>query len=277
MNQKTLEKLRKFSIYIGLLFLLILTLAPISIAIALSFRPSFEAYSVWHWIPYEFTIEPWIKALTLYKMNYFLLNSFYAAIGNAILTLIISIPPSYLFARKKFKGKEIGFFLMIFALLFPYVLLIIPINVILARLNLTDTIPGLWLAFLTFTIPYAVWILTDFFAKLPRDIEEAAMLDGLSDIGAFFKVVLPLSKPALFATFFLAFLYGWDDFMFSSVLTTENTRTAVVNLHAFTTATGFCYWAELMASVLMVSIPPAILYAILQKYIVKGLALTVGE
>jgi len=277
MNLKTSLILRKVSVYIILAFLLTLVIFPLSIVIALSFRPSFETYSEWHWIPEEFTIETWIKALTLYKMNYFIFNSIYAATGTGLLSLIISIPPSYSFARKRFKGKKLGFSAIIFALLFPYVLLIIPINVILAQLNLTDTIPGLWFAFLTFTTPYAIWILTDFFVKLPRDIEEAAMLDGLSDVGAFIRVILPLSKPALVAVFFLTFLYGWDDFMFSSILTTEKTRTAVVNLHAFTTATGFTYWGELMASVLMVSIPPAILYAILQKYIVRGMAVTIAE
>ncbi|GBC74893.1 Inner membrane ABC transporter permease protein YcjP [archaeon HR06] len=277
MKPRNASILKKVGIVISLFILLGIALFPLAIAIALSFRPSYEAYSVWHWIPNQFTIETWINALTLYNMTHFIMNSVYAATGSALLALLIAIPPSYAFARRRFKGKSVGFFMIVFAFLFPYVLLLIPINVILAQLNLTDTIPGLWFAFLTFTIPYSIWILTDFFSKLPRDIEEAALLDGLSYFGAFFRIVLPLAKPAIIAVFFLAFLYGWDDYMFPSVLTTEKTRTAVVNLYLFTTASGFTYWGELMASVVLISLPPVILYALLQRFIVRGLAITVSE
>ncbi len=277
MSPKNASRLKKIVIGITLAILLSIAIFPIAVAITLSFRPSAEAYSVWHWIPNNFTVETWISALTLYNMGHFIMNSVYSAIGAGLLSLLIAIPPSYAFARRRFRGKKLGFSMIVFALLFPYVLLLIPINVILAQLNLTDTIPGLWFAFLTFTIPYSIWILTDFFSKLPRDVEEAAMLDGLGYFGAFFKVVLPLAKPAILAVFFLAFLYGWDDFMFPSVLTTEKTRTAVVNLYLFTTASGFTYWGELMASVIMISLPPIILYIFIHRYIVRGLAITVAE
>jgi multiple sugar transport system permease protein len=262
--------------YSGLFLLLSLVLLPFLYTVSISIRSPPEIFTKdFRWVPNNPTFEPWVKALTEYKMSKYLLNSLYVALGTAALSLIISVPSAYSFARKRFFGRRVAFYVIAIAFLFPYVLLTVPIAVLWLENKLANTIHGLWLANLTFTTPFAMWILRDFFSKLPKELEEVAMVYGTTDLGAFFRVIIPLSKPVLVAVFFLGFLTGWEDFMFANVLTREETRTAVVNLYFFTTQAGFTYWGEFMAAVIMVTLPPAVLYALLQKYVVRGLALTV--
>jgi multiple sugar transport system permease protein len=121
--------------------------------------------------------------------------------------------------------------------------------------------------------PFAIWILRDFFEKLPANLEEAAQVYGCSQFQAFYKVILPLSLPAVMATAFLAFLVGWNDFLFSNMLTTgTGPRPAVVSLYLQTVGGESRYWGLVMSQALVVGLPPTALYLVARRYLTESFA-----
>lgn len=259
--------------YLLLFILLGMTLLPFIYALSVSFRTPAEFYGSPIWIPNEPTLEPWIAAIN--GLQGPLINSALIATGTAILSLLITIPGAYVFGRKEFPGKELAFYTIILALLFPYILLIIPISDVWNDLGLYNTIPGLWLAYQVFVTPFAIWILRDFFEKLPDNIEEAAQVYGCTQFSAFVRVILPLSMPAIIAVGFLAFLTGWNDFLFSNLLTTgSGPRPAVVHLFIVTAGGERQYWAQLMAETLLIGIPPTVLYMIARRQLTNAFTVT---
>lgn len=256
----------------GLLVLLLaITVLPFLYAFSVSFRPPNEFFGPPHWIPRNPTIEPWITSFS--ELRRPLMNSAMIASGTAVLSLLITIPGAYVFGRKEFPGKEVGFYLILIALLFPYILLIVPISDIWNDFGIYNTVPGLWLAYQVFVTPFAIWILRDFFEKLPANLEEAAQVYGCTQFSAFVRVILPLSMPAIVAVGFLSFLTGWNDFLFSNMLTTgTGPRPAVVTLFVTTTGGERNYWALVMAETLMIGAPPTVLYMVARRYLSDAFA-----
>jgi multiple sugar transport system permease protein len=178
-----------------LAFFLAMIVFPFAYVVSVSFRSPQELFgSSVYLIPKNPTIEPWVNSFD--ELAGPLKNSALIATGTMILSLIITIPGAYVFGRKQFPGKNIGFYGIVTALMFPYIILIIPIADLWFALNLHDTIPGMWIAYQTFVAPFAIWILRDFFEKLPMDLEEAAQVYGCTQWEAFYRVILPLSLPA---------------------------------------------------------------------------------
>jgi multiple sugar transport system permease protein len=200
-----------------------------------------------------------------------LLNSLIVGTGTAILALLITIPGAYAFARKEFPGRRLIFYSIVIALLFPYILLIIPITDTWVNLGLYDSYVGLWVAYQVFVTPFAIWILRDFFERLPANLEESARVYGCTQFGAFVRVVLPLSMPAIAAVGFLAFLTGWNDFLFSNMLTRGSEyRPAVVQLFLNVSGGGTRQWPAIMAQTLIIGIPPTVLYLVARRQLTQA-------
>lgn len=254
-----------------LAFFLAMIVFPFAYVVSVSFRSPQELFgSSVYLIPKNPTIEPWVNSFD--ELAGPLKNSALIATGTMILSLIITIPGAYVFGRKQFPGKNIGFYGIVTALMFPYIILIIPIADLWFALNLHDTIPGMWIAYQTFVAPFAIWILRDFFEKLPMDLEEAAQVYGCTQWEAFYRVILPLSLPAIASVGFLSFLVGWNDYLFSSLLTTgSGVQPAVVNLFK-TTSSERNYWALVMAQTLIIGTPPAALYMVARRHITNAFA-----
>ncbi|QCC49380.1 carbohydrate ABC transporter permease [Halobellus limi] len=265
------DYLYKIALYGTLVVLLAMALLPFIYALSISFRPYSEVFGTVHWIPKNPTLDPWRTAFS--DLATPLKNSFLIATGTAVLSLIITIPGAYVFGRKQFPGKDIAFYAIIVALLFPYILLIVPIVDIWNDFGLYNTIPGLWLAYQVFVTPFAIWILRDFFEGLPDNIEEAAQVYGCTQFSAFLRVILPLSMPAIIAVGFISFLVGWNDFLFANMLTTgSGPRPAVVQLFISTTGGEQTSWALLMAETILIGTPPTILYMISRRYLGNAFA-----
>lgn len=257
--------------YVLLAGLLTVILVPFVFAVSVSFQPPSEIYGPVHIIPENPTLEPWTLAFEQLGGN--LVNSLIVAVGTAVISLAITIPGAYAFARTEFPGKRVGFYLIVLALLFPYVILVLPIQSMWYDIGLYNTIPGLWIAYQTFVTPFAIWILRDFFRKLPANIEEAAQVYGCTQFSAFVRVILPLSWPAVASVGFLAFLVGWNDFLFANMLVLgTGPETAVVTLYRVTTGSEQTFWARLMAQSLIIGAPPAILYMIARRNITNAFA-----
>lgn len=255
----------------SLLILLVAIVGPYFYAVTVSLRPSeylFNADQV-IWIPPEFTLTHIQSAWEAVRGS--IVNSALIGIGTAVLSLIITIPSAYIFGRKEFPGKTAAFYLVILALMFPYILLIVPIADIWTVTGLYNTLPGLWISYQVFVTPFAVWILKDFFSDLPQNLEEAAQVYGLTEFMAFVRVILPLSAPAIVAVGFLSFLTGWNDFLFSNMLTTgTGPRPATVVIYNQVVGTERPFWNLIISMSLLVGLPPLVLYMVARHYLAEA-------
>ena len=254
--------------------ILSLIIPPILFVVSVSFRPPTEFFSQnVYLIPKNPTVDPWVRAWDALQTP--LKNSLFVAAGTSVLSLLITIPGAYVFARKQFPGRKFGFYMVLSALLFPYILLVVPISDLWYDVGLYNTIPGLWIAYQSFIVPFAIWILRDFFEQLPMNLEEAAQVYGCTQFSAFVKVILPLSAPAVAAVGFLAFVIGWNDFLFSNMLTTgTGPRPAVVALFLSTVGGEQTYWGLMMAESLIIGLPPTALYLASRRYLTQAFAVT---
>ena len=255
--------------YGGLLFALLIVLVPYSYVALSAFKPPGEIFEV-KWFPDEWSLDAWRYAIESVEFHKYILNSFFAGLGAAAIALLIAVPGGYIFGRKKFKGKETLFYIIILALLFPFVLLIVPLTISWIKVGLYDTMFGLWLSYQVFIIPFGLWILRGFFEELPASLEECAMVYGCTQFQAFYRVMLPLAKPVVVSLLFLSFLIGWNDFLFSNMLTTgEGPRTASVIIYIMAVGGERVEWEVLMVLTLIAGIPPVVLYILAQRQLMK--------
>jgi ABC-type glycerol-3-phosphate transport system permease component len=260
---------QKILAYGGLLFALLIVLVPYSYVALSAFKPPGEIFEV-KWIPEKWSLDAWRYAIESVEFPKYLLNSFFAGLGAAAIALLIAVPGGYIFGRKKFKGKEVLFYIIILALLFPFVLLIVPLTITWIKVGLYDTMFGLWLSYQVFIIPFGLWILRGFFEELPASLEECAMVYGCTQFQAFYRVMLPLAKPVVVSLLFLSFLIGWNDFLFSNMLTTgEGPRTASVIIYIMAVGGERVEWEVLMVLTLIAGIPPVVLYILAQRQLMK--------
>jgi ABC-type glycerol-3-phosphate transport system permease component len=263
---------QKILTYGALAFVLALILIPYLYVIVTAFKPPGEIYDT-TWLPRAISLQAWRDVFVINDFHIYLWNSLIAGIGSALLAVAISLPGAYIFARKEFPFRDQLFYMIVGTLIFPFILLIVPITITWIKLGLFDTFIGLWLAFQIFAVPYSMWILRGYFAQLPRYLEEAAMVYGCTQFQAFYKVMLPLAKPVIVSVLFLAFLQGWSDFLFSNMLTTgDGPRTASVAIYVSTAGGERVEWELLMVMTLITGIPPVILYMLAQRHLSKTFA-----
>jgi ABC-type glycerol-3-phosphate transport system permease component len=265
----------RLAAFLTLALILALVLIPYLYVIATAFKSPAEIHQV-SWVPQQISFEAWREVFTTYAFHRYLLNSLLAGFGAALLALAIALPGAYIFARKWFPLREAFFYVIVGTLVFPYILLIVPITIIWIRTGLFNTLPGLWIAFQIFAVPYSVWILRGFFAQLPPHLEEAAMVYGCTQFQAFYKVMLPLAKPVMISVMFLSFLYGWSDFLFANMLTnSEGPQTASVAIYVATAGGERVEWSILTVMTLITGIPPVFLYILAQRYLSRTFAAAV--
>ena len=244
-----------------------LVLIPLIIVVSVAFTPTgelFENPAVW--LPAQPTTQWWTAGFA--ELQEGLVHSIVISVGTAIIALFVTIPGAYVFGRKEFAGKQFVFYAIILSLLFPSIVLVVPVTARWLEWGLYNSYVGLWIAFQIFITPFAIWILRDYFSKLPENLEEAAQVYGCTEFGAFVRVILPIAKPALIAVGFLAFLNGWNEFLFANLLTTSSgVQPAIVVLYS--TLHGgqgeSIAWGILMAEAVIIGTPPAVLYFVAQR------------
>ncbi|WP_137290819.1 carbohydrate ABC transporter permease [Natronorubrum halophilum] len=271
-SQRSLsDRLVVFASYGIALLIALICVLPFVYALSVALRPPQELFAdSLYLIPKEPTFEAVTTAFN--RLQESLVNSIIISTGTMILSLIIVIPSAYVFGRLDFKGKRTVFYAVLLIIMFPFILLIIPISETWHRLGLWNTIPGLWISYQIFVAPFAIWILRDYFAKLPMNLEESAQIYGCSPFTAFVRVILPLAAPAIVAVAFLAFLTAWNDFLMSSMLTTgTGPRPAVVDLYLTIHGTdASTSWALILSETLIVGTPPTVLYLLSRKSLSKS-------
>lgn len=203
----------------------------------------------------------------------FFRNSLVVSISATLISLLFSIPGAYAFARLDFPGRKFLFYTAVFTIMFPWIVITIPVYEVFFVLGLINTLTGVIVALSIFVLPQTIWLLQGFFRQgIPENIEEAALIDGHTEIGAFLRIVLPLSAPAVGAAALFAFLTAWNNFLWVFVLTSdEDVRTATVAIHFILGSDVLREWNILMAAVVLLVAPPVIFYGLSQRYVGEGL------
>ncbi len=199
-------------------------------------------------------------------------NSVIVSIAAVIISIGVCLLGAYSIGRLEFRGRKTVATFLLLTQMFPGILIVIPIFLIFRGLNLTNSLTGLILAYVAFTVPFAIWMLRGFFENLPKSLEEAAMIDGSTRLGAVIRVIAPLSKPAIATTAIFAWITAWNEFVFALVLISDpNLRTLPPGLNQWI-GEHTLNWELMMAGAVGASIPLLIIFFFLQSYIVKGLA-----
>ena len=199
-------------------------------------------------------------------------NSVIVSVGTTLLGLALAIPAGYAFSRFKFRGRDPAMFAFLLVQMFPGVIILVPYFLVMKALGLLNTSFGLILAYSVTALPLCVWMLKGFFDTVPRELEEAALMDGCSQTQVFWKIVLPLSLPAVAVTALFSFLAAWNEFLLALTFnTSESMYTLPVGLASLISSTGQA-WGDFAAASLLVSLPVVVLFIVFQRFLIEGLS-----
>ncbi len=210
------------------------------------------------------------RAMTQYNFFKYILNSLIVCLSSTALTVFIGIPASYSIARFKFRGRKSFSYWVLATQLLPLIGVVIPFFVMYRKVGLFDTHIGLIILYLTFNLGFFIWMMKGFFADIPIELEESALIDGSTHLGAFLRITLPLAAPGIAAAAILCAIFSWNEFMLAVIVTGNEARTVPVAMYMFI-GTRHIEWHYLCAAGTLVTIPMVILALSVQKYIVKGL------
>lgn len=221
-------------------------------------------------LPTAVTME-WYRAVVLdSRVPTYLLNSGYVALVVMAANMLIATLGAYSLHRFRYRGRQVFQYLTLGSYLLPPILLLIPLFLTLRSLRIVDTALAVIIGHVILTVPFSIWLLRSFFLAIPREVEEAAMVDGAGYIAAFIRIVLPLAAPGILATSLLAFVLSWNEYLFASVLVTggEN-KTLPVGIAELVTSLDI-RWGEVMSVAMVSTIPVLVLFGLMQRYFVKG-------
>ena len=254
-----------------MLAILIFALAPYAWMVLTSIKPQAEL-SLWpvQYLPENATLTHYRELISRTTFAGSLLNSFIIATGAAALGLGVSIPAAYAFSRFRFRARRMLMTGFLVINMFPVVLLIIPLFILMKNLGLLDTFLGVILGHSTFAIPFAIWMLTSYFNAIPRDLDEAAMIDGASRQQAIRLIVLPLVMPGVVTAGIYIFITSWNEYLFAMMLSGQAVRTVTVALQLFI-GEFTIQWGLLTAGGTLIALPVTILFLLVQRRLVSGL------
>ncbi len=271
-----MDILERVSSHALLLTFVVICLIPVLWVVGTSFKPGhslasttlqiFPSWENWTWQHYHDVIyDP--------TLNFFqyLKNSAIVASGTTALGVFLSITAAYAFSRYEFFGKKTAMLSFLVVQMFPGTIIIVPFFVLLRTLGLIDALPGLILAYSVTALPLCIWMIKGFFDTIPYALEEAAMIDGCTQFGAFWRVVIPLSLPAIAVTALFSFMTAWNEFLLALtfMLSSEN-YTIPVRLNSFITP-ELQLWGHFSAMAILVSIPVIVMFIVTQRYLISGM------
>lgn len=223
------------------------------------------------WVPHAPTLVNYMQAFSDQPLHLFLFNSFMVALLSTCLTLLVSVLAAYALARLDLRYRGLILSLIIAVSTFPLVTLLVPLFEIMRTLNLLNTWIALVLPYTVLSLPVCTLMLVSFFEGIPRDLENAAMIDGCTRIGALFKVVVPLCAPGVFTAGILAFVNAWDEFLLAlSFNSNPALRTLPVGIQLYQGEFAFP-WPVISAALVVGIVPVAVLIVIFQERVVSGL------
>lgn len=272
------RRLTKILSYLYIATLLSFTLFPVLWMISSAIKPIADLFVIPpQWIPQHPTLNTLNSVLrgdygrgSLFPVYF--KNSVIVTTGTTLLCLFVASLAAYAFSRYPFRGSNGVMIGVLATQMFPQGMLLISLYLLFLRLKLINTYPALILANTTFAIPFAIWILKGFFDTIPREIEDAALIDGCNRLDVMTKVILPLVVPGLVAAGVYTFLISWDEYLYAATLTARpEMRTLPPGIIQSFVGQFYLNWPNVMAASVLVTVPVTILFILFQKYLVQGL------
>ncbi|TKA10481.1 carbohydrate ABC transporter permease [Actinacidiphila oryziradicis] len=261
---------------IVLTLLSVFTLTPVYVMLSSSLKPLQDVQGVFHWIPSGLTVRPYIDIWHTIPLASYFLNSVIVSVTATVCSVVVAVFAAYAVSRYRFPGRRLFTVTVLSTQMIPGILFLLPLFLIFVNIGNSTGIAlygsrgGLILTYLTFSLPFSIWMLVGYFDSIPRDLDEAALTDGCGPLGALFRVVVPAAVPGIVAVAVYAFMTAWGEVLFASVMTNDATRTLAVGLQGYSTQTDV-YWNQIMAASLVVSVPVVAGFLLLQRYLVVGL------
>lgn len=259
-----------------LAFLTAFALLPVYVMVSSSLKPLEDVTGKFQWIPSEITIRPYFDIWDTVPLAHYFVNSLIVAGAATVLSVTIAVFSAYAVSRYRFRGKRVFTVTVLSTQMFPGILFLLPLFLIFVNIGNSTGVAlygsrgGLIITYLTFSLPFSIWMLIGYFDSIPKDLDEAAMVDGCGPFGALFRVVVPAAVPGIVAVSVYAFMTAWGEVLFASVMTNDETRTLAVGLQGYATQNDV-YWNQIMAASLVVSVPVVAGFLLLQRYLVAGL------
>lgn len=261
---------------VTIVLLTLFTVVPLYVMITTAMKPLGDVQDNFTWIPTNITLQPFIDMWSTVPLAKYFVNSLVVCTIATLFSLIIATFAAYGVSRWNFKGKSTFTTAVLSTQMFPGVLFLLPLFLIFTNLGnalgiqLVGSWLGLIITYLTFTLPFSIWMLSGYFETIPRELDEAAMVDGSGPMGALFRVILPSARPGLVAVGIYSFMTAWGEVLFASVMTNGDGQLLANGLQQYSTQTNV-YWNQIMAASLVVSIPVVVAFLIVQRQFVAGL------
>ncbi|GAB4223551.1 MAG: carbohydrate ABC transporter permease [Spirochaetales bacterium] len=270
-NRKGRTLQRILTLHIPLLLIVGFALAPYVWTFITSITPEEDLYlSEFRYFPSNPTGTNYLRLFSRIDYGRNILDSLIVASSTMLLGLCITVPASYAFSRYRFRGRTVLLTQFLVINMFPIVLLLVPLFILMRVLGLMDTHLSLIIAYSTFTIPFSTWMLTGFFNAIPRELDEAAQIDGCNRLTTLIRVVLPVALPGISATGIYVFITAWNEFLYAAILTGSNVRTIPIALQNMIGEFQIA-WGLLTAGGVVSAVPVIVLFFFIQRQLIHGM------
>ncbi|HOV65270.1 MAG TPA: carbohydrate ABC transporter permease [Spirochaetia bacterium] len=253
--------------------LLFILLFPFFVMLSTMVRPSTEVYlSPQVWISEHFRFYNFIDVWSQYNLGTYFFSSFIIAVGSMVLNIALSIPAGYAIARLRFPGKRFALYFFLIVQMFSPVIVVISLFRLFSIFHLRDTFIGLIVIDTVFTLAFSIWLMNGYFSTIPKEIEEAAFIDGCTRVGTITRIMIPIAAPGLVTTMIYTFIYAWNEFLFAlSFINTKDKMPLTVGIYNFV-GRWSTQWEYLTTAAFLAIIPVIILFYFIEKQLVAGLA-----
>ena len=275
-TQPTFSYRKKFGRWAYFFTALILTsilLFPVVWMVKISFSTQADLFTMPpKWFSGQLNLEGYKAFWSRASFLRFYLNSILVALGTVSVCLVAGTLAAYSFSRFTYPGRDALMISTLSAQMFPWALLLISLYIFLAKLRLVNSYPGLILAHSIFALPLTIWIIKGYFDTVPRELEDAAIVDGCGPMQTLIRIIIPVCYPGILAAGIYVFIFSWNDFIFGLTLTSKEQMRTLGQGIALTFIGEHAYaWIDMMASSILVSLPTVIVFLLLQRFFIEGL------
>jgi multiple sugar transport system permease protein len=274
LSKKTVDRLKALGFHAFLWGSIFLVLLPVFWMVIVSLNPlSFLEFleDPMQWVN-GISLDAYDTAINETDFLIWFKNSTIVTVAATALTIVVCTFGAYSIGRLRFRGRKAVATFLLMTQMFPLILVAVPLFLIFRDLGLVNTLYGLTIAYVAFVLPFSIWMLRGFYENLPESLEEAAMVDGATRIGAVIRVIVPLSAPAIATTAIFAWIFAWNEFVMALILISDSSKTTLPPGLSTWVGRYSLQWDLLMAGALGATLPLFIILFFLQKYIINGLA-----
>jgi len=262
-----------FALYNLLVWALVLAVVfPLLWMISTALKPNDETFAIPPTlIPAHPTLEQFRRLLVETPFITYFLNSVIVGVCTTLLVIVVAVAGAYGLVRFRFPGRTLIAHLVLFTYMLPAVVLLLPLYLTISAIGLANSLLGLVIAYTTFALPFALWLLRSFIAGIPVELEQAAMIDGAGRIRAFIEVVLPQALPGIISTALFSFVLSWNEYLYALVfINVDDRKTLPPGVLTMLNQNQNVEWALLMAASVLMSVPVLVCFAFLQKHLTRG-------